>query len=154
MKKRGLYIIIIIFLIGLLTACGSTKVSESYKDLIGSWLLDSRYVDTVPQKTAMIILDFKSDETVDIYEYIPTEEQPATVFRADAAVPDKSTFTLKETSPVAVKGNAISYQYQGNTIEATFSVDLNSMSVHMYIQNEEGRIIHDIYKTADKEKRP
>ena len=76
------------------------------------------------------------------------------MFRADAAVPDKSTFTLKETSPVAVKGNAISYQYQGNTIEATFSVDLNSMSVHMYIQNEEGRIIHDIYKTADKEKRP
>ncbi len=154
MKKRIVYAITVIFLVGLLASCSSTKMSDSYNHLTGSWLLDSKYVDTVPQQTVLTILDFKADKTVDIYEYVPAEEQPATVFRTDSAVPDKSAFTLKETSPVNVNGNTISYQYQGNTIEATFSVELNSLTVHMYVKNEENKTIHEIYKSAEKEKRP
>lgn len=154
MKKRIIYLVLAIFLLSLLGSCSSTKMSTSYNQLVGSWVLDSKYIDTVPQNTALTILNFKSDNTVEIYEYVPTAEQPATVFRTDSSIPDISAFTLKETSPVTVNGNTVSYQYQGNTIEATFSVELNSMTMHLYIKNAENKSIHEIYKTADKGKRP
>lgn len=155
MKKKVLTIILILILLTMLSACGATKTSTSYSDLQGPWQLDSKYVDSGAQTIKWTILDFKSDKTVDIYEYPQQAETQQNEFTTKKEyVPDKSQFTMMGSSPVEVNGNTISYQYNGSTITAKFSVDLNSYTMHLYINNTTNNVIHEIYKTADKSKRP
>ncbi len=155
MKKKVITIILILILLASLSACGTTKISTDYSDLVGPWQLDSRYVDSSAETIKWTILDFKSDKTVDIYEYPQQAETQKNEFTTKKEyVPDKSQFTLMGSSSVTVSGDTISYQYNGNTITAKFSVDLNSYTMNLYINNTTNNVIHEIYKTADKSKRP
>lgn len=154
MKKKIFAIVLVILVLAVLSACGTVKISTNYKDLVGSWQLDSIYVDSNSQSFKWMILDFKSDKTVDIYEYTQQQTSENTVAGKKEYVPDKSQFTLMGTSPVQVNADSISYQYNSKTISGKFSVDLNSYRMHLYIDNTTNNIIHQIYKTADKSKRP
>lgn len=153
MKKKFFIIIMVILILITLNGCGTNKTSTSYSDLVGSWQLDSRYVDGSSKTVKWMILDFKSDKTVDIYEYTQQDTISKEINKKET-VPDKSQFTLMATSPVEVSGESISYQYNGNAITAKFFVDLSSYTMNFYIENSTNNIIHEIYKTADKSKRP
>jgi len=152
MKKKIISVFFILIALVALSACSSNNVSTSYGDLKGAWQLDSKYIDGEAQDIKWTILEFKSDKTVDIYEY--TKEIKSSTFRKDAVIPDRSEFTLISTSNVEVKSDTVSYQYNDNTVKSKFYVDLNSVKMHFYIENEDGKIIHQIYKSADKSKRP
>lgn len=152
MKRRAVFLILFIIIVITMTACGAVNLSTSYNDLVGPWQLDAKYINGKAQDVTWVILDFKSDKTVDIYEYL--DEKSNSVFRGETTVPDMSEFTLKENSPVEVSKDTVAFKYGENTINASFAVDLNSYTMHLYINNDDGKIIHEIYKTADKSKRP
>jgi hypothetical protein len=152
MKKKAFYLILFVIIIITLTSCGSVNESTSYNDLVGPWQLDAKYIDGIAQDITWNILDFKSDKTVDIYEYL--DEKSNSVFRGETTVPDMSEFTFKENSSVEVSKDTITFNKGEKTINANFIVDLNSYTMHLYINNDDGKIIHEVYKTADKSKRP
>ncbi|NMC57129.1 MAG: hypothetical protein GYA50_07915, partial [Eubacteriaceae bacterium] len=148
MKKKVLTIVLVLILLAALSACGASKTSTNYSDLVGPWQLDSRYIDGNSQTIVWTILYFKSDKTVDIYEYPQQATVQTNSFAAKKEyIPDKSLFTLMGSSPVTVNGNTISYQYNGATITGKFTIDLNSYTMHLYIDNTTNNVIHEIYKT-------
>jgi hypothetical protein len=120
--------------------------------LIGPWQLDSRYVDTAPQSAPLIILDFKKGQEVDIYAYLDSKGE--TWYNTKDEIPSMSEYTYIETSAVTVGGGKLSYEYKGETISAEYKLNVNSYILHFYIENEDGKIIHELYKTADKSLRP
>ena len=134
MKKKATVAAILV--ITVLSLCGCRAFVEhkrTYKHAVGTWDLNSIYVNTVSVAAPTLKLELRDDNTASITTYTQqplTQEQQQAVDNGQEVTPDTNSTTVNYT--VTSENDTITLTSEdGQSTTYTFSVDTQAKDLHM-----------------------
>lgn len=151
MKKIIILSLCILLLASLFGCRAYVEHETKYRYVVGSWDLDSIYVDTKPIKLDRQIVTFNDDQKSGYYTNIEVVT-PQTEDASGNIIPE----VVKETKVDFVVSDIESAKFTITTSEGaktfTFAVDEPAQLLHLYLTDaESGQETHYIYSDTDIE---
>ncbi|MCL1802306.1 MAG: hypothetical protein FWG30_01510 [Eubacteriaceae bacterium] len=150
MNKRSIGLAIGIIAL-LLAGCQAfTAHEKAYSALVGSWELDSVYVNARPVSYNKTRIAFSKDGKGTIIEQIVTKEETVNDDGEviSPAETDASTTTFQVSNTNADDGKIVLTMQDGTVERYDFSVDKPAGTMHLLANTDDGGVKHFIYVDA------
>ncbi|MDR2519908.1 MAG: hypothetical protein LBC69_02460 [Eubacteriaceae bacterium] len=127
-----------------------TAHDKTYKSLIGTWVLDSVYIDSKPVKFEKQTIAFTKEEKGTIIDTVIVKES---VYDDDGNLitpeeTDQTTKNFSVSTSESDDGRLTITTSDGEVTNYEFAVDVPAQVLHLFMDTEEGGVRHLLYLEA------